>query len=118
MVGSPSAKPESKRSKRRAGRSSSTLLPRGVSRAKVNEHIALAVPTVRKAFADRGVAALQADWTRQDAGITRVLEANGRAGVPMYLFYPSAGATGERRPPIVLPQILTAEIILDALRRN
>jgi DsbC/DsbD-like thiol-disulfide interchange protein/cytochrome c biogenesis protein CcdA len=85
---------------------------------KVNERIALAVPTVRKAFADRGVAALKADWTRQDAGITRVLEANGRAGVPMYLFYPRAGATGERRAPIVLPQILTAEIILDALGRN
>ena len=74
---------------------------------KVNERIALADPVVTKAFADAGIAALEADWTRQDAGITRMLEANGRAGVPLYLFYPRrrpasqvagrAAATADRR---------------------
>jgi hypothetical protein len=28
------------------------------------------------------------------------------------LFYPKPGTTGDRRPPIVLPQILTAETVL------
>jgi thiol:disulfide interchange protein DsbD len=79
---------------------------------KVNERVALADPTVSKAFSDGDVAAIRADWTRQDAGITQMLEANGRAGVPLYLFYPKPGTTGERRPPIVLPQILTAETLL------
>ena len=79
---------------------------------KLNERVALADRAVVEAFADHGVAALRADWTRQDPGITRVLEANGRAGVPLYLFYPKPGAEGERRPAIILPQILTAEAIL------
>ena len=65
-----------------------------------------------KAFADGGVVALRADWTRQDPGITRMLGANGRAGVPLYLFYPKPGPAGDRRHAIVLPQILTAEAVL------
>ncbi len=83
---------------------------------KVNERIALADPTVVKAFADRGIAALKADWTRQDAAITRMLEANGRAGVPLYLYYrPPAGGS---KTPVILPQLLTAASVLDELREN
>jgi thiol:disulfide interchange protein DsbD len=85
---------------------------------KINERIALADPAVLKAFADAGVAALRGDWTRQDAAITRVLEANGRAGVPLYLYYPRLGTTGDARSPVILPQILTAETILREIRRN
>ena len=83
---------------------------------KLNERVALADGAVRKAFADNGVAALRADWTRQDPGITRMLEANGRAGVPLYLFYPRPESDGGRPRPIVLPQILTAETILRETR--
>jgi thiol:disulfide interchange protein DsbD len=83
---------------------------------KLNERVALADRAVRKAFADNGVAALRADWTRQDPGITRMLEANGRAGVPLYLFYPRPGPNGDRRRPIILPQILTAETILHEIQ--
>ena len=83
---------------------------------KINERIALTDPAVRKAFLDGDVVAVRADWTRENAGITRLLEANGRAGVPLYLFYPKARKAGERRPPIVLPQILTAETMLNTIR--
>jgi thiol:disulfide interchange protein len=79
---------------------------------KINERIALESPAVIEAFASNEVAALRADWTRQDPSITRMLEANGRAGVPLYLFYPKPGPRGERREPIILPQILTAATIL------
>ncbi len=85
---------------------------------KINERIALADPAVLKAFADAGVAALRGDWTRQDTAITRVLEANGRAGVPLYLYYPRLGTTGDARSPVILPQILTAETILREIRGN
>ena len=85
---------------------------------KVNERIALADASVVKAFADRRVATLKADWTRQNADITRILEANGRAGVPLYLFYPKPGAKGERKSPIVLPQLLTAATILGEVRQE
>jgi thiol:disulfide interchange protein DsbD len=79
---------------------------------KINERLTLESPAVVEAFASNEVAALRADWTRQDPSITRMLEANGRAGVPLYLFYPKPGPRGERRGPIILPQILTAATIL------
>jgi thiol:disulfide interchange protein/DsbC/DsbD-like thiol-disulfide interchange protein len=79
---------------------------------KINERVALETPAVIEAFASNEVAALRADWTRQDPSITRMLEANGRAGVPLYLFYPKPGPRGERPAPIILPQILTAATIL------
>lgn len=83
---------------------------------KLNERVALADRVVLKAFADADVALLRADWTRQDPMITRELEANGRAGVPLYLFYPRPGTSGQRQPPVVLPQILTAESVLREIR--
>ncbi|MGB6751951.1 MAG: protein-disulfide reductase DsbD domain-containing protein [Xanthobacteraceae bacterium] len=79
---------------------------------KLNERVALSDQAVLKAFADGGVVALRADWTREDPAITRMLEANDRAGVPLYLFYPKARPNGERPQAIVLPQILTAETII------
>lgn len=79
---------------------------------KINERVALESPAVIEAFARNEVAALRADWTRQDPAITRMLEANGRLGVPLYLFYPKPGPAGERHGPIILPQILTAATIL------
>jgi thiol:disulfide interchange protein len=54
---------------------------------KLNERVVLADRAVVAAFATNGVATLRADWTRQDPAITRMLAANGRAGVPLYLFY-------------------------------
>jgi len=79
---------------------------------KINERIALENPEVIKAFASNEVTALRADWTRQDPSITRMLEANGRAGVPLYLFYPKPNPRAESHGPIILPQILTAATIL------
>lgn len=60
----------------------------------------------------------RADWAQQDPGITHMLEANGRAGGPLYLFYPKSGPAGARRQPIVLPQILTAKAILHEIQPN
>jgi thiol:disulfide interchange protein len=79
---------------------------------KLNERVVLESPAVIEAFASNEVAALRADWTQQDAAITRMLEANGRAGVPLYLFYPKPGPQRERPAAIVLPQILTATTVL------
>jgi thiol:disulfide interchange protein/DsbC/DsbD-like thiol-disulfide interchange protein len=83
---------------------------------KIKERVALDSPAVIAAFVRNEVAALRADWTRQDPSITRMLEANGRVGVPLYLFYPKPGPRGERRGPIILPQILTAATILGEIQ--
>jgi thiol:disulfide interchange protein len=84
---------------------------------KVNERVALADPAVAEAFAATGITALRADWTRQDPAITKILETNGRAGVPLYLFYPAA-ANGSPGQPVVLPQILTAASVLEEIRER
>src|SRR6516165_7660149 len=75
----------------------------------VNERVALDSEAVRQAFAARGIVALKGDWTTQNPEITALLQQFGRSGVPLYLLY---GGKGE---PVILPQILTAASVLDAL---
>ena len=77
---------------------------------QVNQRIALSPARVRAAFAADRVAYLVGDWTRQDPAITAYLQAHGRDGVPLYVYYPPGGRTGE-----VLPQILTPGLVLRTL---
>jgi thiol:disulfide interchange protein len=85
---------------------------------KVNERIALSDPAVIGALADEQVITLRADWTRQDPAVTRFLQAQGRAGVPLYVFYPRPGADGARKDPMILPQVLTAGAVLRDIRQE
>jgi thiol:disulfide interchange protein/DsbC/DsbD-like thiol-disulfide interchange protein len=78
---------------------------------QVNERVALQTSAVRRAFAERDVALLKADWTRRDPEITRALAAFGRAGVPLYVLYPADPGAEPR----ILPELLTQRIMLDAL---
>jgi thiol:disulfide interchange protein len=77
----------------------------------INERVALDSEAVRQAFAARGIIALKGDWTTQNPEITALLQQFGRSGVPLYLLY---GGKGE---PVILPQILTAASVLDALSK-
>ena len=81
---------------------------------KANERFALDTPLVREAFVQRRVVVLRADWTHGDPEITQILKEHGRAGVPMYLFYPG----GKDRPPAVLPELITSQTVLDALSNS
>jgi len=76
----------------------------------VNEKAVLSRASVKDAFAQRHIAYLVADWTNRNAAITRMLGANGRSGVPLYLYYPPGADK-----PVVLPQILTEAEILAAI---
>ena len=75
----------------------------------VNERVALSSTDLSRAFDAAGVLYLKGDWTNRDPAITRYLEGFGRSGVPIYVYYPPGGG------PLVLPQILTESIVLDAL---
>jgi thiol:disulfide interchange protein DsbD len=75
----------------------------------VNEQAALSGPAFEAALERHGVAYLVGDWTRQDAAITSFLRRFERSGVPLYVVFPVAGA------PVILPQILTGGLVLDAL---
>jgi len=77
-----------------------------------NERVALSSGAVRDALRARGVHYLKGDWTSRDAEITAYLESFGRSGVPLYVLYPADG--GE---PVVLPQLLTAEMVRQAIEQ-
>ena len=61
------------------------------------------------AFAGRGVALVRADWTRRDPTITQALTALGRNGVPVYVLYRPG------KEPLLLPEVLQKDLVLDAL---
>ena len=78
---------------------------------QVNERVVLSTEAVQEGFRDKNVALFKADWTRQDPAITAALRALNRSGVPVYALYD--GTPGA--PPLLLPAILTEQILLDAL---
>lgn len=68
---------------------------------KLNERVALSGDDFTATLTSARVAYLQGDWTSRNPEITAFLERFGRAGVPLYVFYPAGGGA-----PVVLPQIL------------
>ncbi len=76
---------------------------------QVNKRTTLADAKVLKAFADKGVTLLVADWTQRDAEIGAALARLNRAGVPAYALH----VPGEAAPRM-LPELLTPGIVLDA----
>jgi thiol:disulfide interchange protein/DsbC/DsbD-like thiol-disulfide interchange protein len=79
---------------------------------QVNKRVALHNEAVVKRFADQGVVALKADWTRQDPAITAALAEFGRNAVPLYVVYGVNGAA-----PVVLPEVLTPALVLAELEK-
>ena len=77
---------------------------------QVNERTALTTRSVHDAFARTGAVYLKADWTRPNPAIAHALADQGRSGVPLYLVY----APGSPKPQL-LPQLLTAGVVVDAL---
>jgi thiol:disulfide interchange protein DsbD len=76
---------------------------------KVNEAVALKTSKVSKLLADKNITYIEADWTRKDPIISSALEKYGRTGLPLYLLFPSRG------DPLILPEILTEDILLTYL---
>lgn len=79
---------------------------------KVNEQVAFGSGQVQKRIDELDLVALKADWTARDATITRALAEFGRNSVPLYVLYP-----GNQGAPIVLPELLTPGIVLEALAK-
>ena len=67
---------------------------------------------MRDAFNKYNYARFIGDWTNYDPRITKELERFKRSGVPLYLVYKPNGQV------TVLPQFLTPETIIDALKEN
>jgi thiol:disulfide interchange protein DsbD len=74
---------------------------------QVNKLTTLSSNRVRKAFEAVDVAFLVADFTQKDPVIAEELQRRGRAGVPMYLWYPAGS-----RDPVVLPELLSQDLVI------
>ncbi len=79
---------------------------------QVNEGV-LASDAVTSRLLELDAALLKADWTNRDPEITKALASFGRSAVPLHLYYPPDTAE-----PVVLPELLTQGIVLDALART
>jgi thiol:disulfide interchange protein DsbD len=78
---------------------------------KVNENTVLATAPVVEKMKALHVVTMRADWTSQDANITKLLNKFNRSGVPLYVIFPA----GKASDPIVLPEVITQGIVLDDL---
>lgn len=80
---------------------------------QANKKTSIEIDSVRQRLKAMNALALLGDFTAEDETIARELQKYGRAGVPLVLVYPRDAA----QPPIVLPELLTPAIVLDALDR-
>ena len=80
---------------------------------KLNKAVAIEIDSVRKKMKEINAVALKADFTAKSPVIAEELRRFERGAVPLVLVYPrDAGA-----PPMVLPPILTPQIVLNALEQ-
>jgi thiol:disulfide interchange protein DsbD len=80
---------------------------------QVNKKTSLEISSVRQKLKDINAVAFVGDYTRTPDNITTELNRYNRAGVPLVLVFPkNPDATA-----IVLPEVLTPGIVLDALDR-
>ena len=75
-----------------------------------NEKAVLETTDIQQAFAELDVIYHVIDWTNYDPEVADFLADFQRNGIPFYLVYP-----GNSQPPLILPQILTKEIVLNSI---
>jgi thiol:disulfide interchange protein len=81
---------------------------------QVNERLVLKSADVQHQFSKNNVTLLRADWTQYDPEITKQLASVNRSGVPTYVIYPASPSA----PADVLPELLTKDIVLTALKKD
>lgn len=77
---------------------------------QVNKKLVLRTDKMLSYFNERNIKLITADWTNQDPIITEALKKLGRNSVPVYVYYDEKGQQ------ILLPEILSADIILQSIK--
>ena len=78
---------------------------------QVNKKTSIEIASVRQKLKDLNAVAFVGDYTRTPDNITTELNRYNRAGVPLVLVYPKSADA----PPMILPEVLTPNIVLNAL---
>lgn len=79
---------------------------------QLNKKRVLNSEQIKQLFKDNDVVFMTADWTLRNQQVTEFLHEFGYDGVPLNVFYPKGG-----KPPVILPQILSKEIVIEAVTR-
>ena len=77
---------------------------------KANKALVLNTDEMKTAFSDKNVVLLKADWTAPNDEITTYLASFDRYGIPFNIVYGPSQTGG-----IILPELLTTTVVLDAL---
>ncbi|MBB4313184.1 protein-disulfide reductase DsbD family protein [Roseospira marina] len=78
----------------------------------VNKRVVLDRDPVATRLAADGLVRMRGDWTRPDSGIAAYLARHGRYGIPFNAVYGPGAPDG-----LILPELLTEGVVLDALDR-
>lgn len=79
---------------------------------KANLKSSIDIDRTKQVMRELGVVPFEADYTRKDKEIKEILASYGRAGVPLYLVF----RPNETDSPKILPELLTPDIVIDALK--
>jgi thiol:disulfide interchange protein len=80
---------------------------------QVNKKTSIEISSVRAKLKELNAVAFIGDYTHFPDAVTTELNRYNRAGVPLVLVYPKSADS----PPIVLPEVLTPNIVLNALNQ-
>lgn len=78
-----------------------------------NKRLVLETDAVREKLSELNIVPLKADFTKKDPDIQKDLRKYGRAGVPLNIVVPA----GRPNDVIVLPELLTQKLVIDALEK-
>ena len=76
---------------------------------KANEYFVIEDVNVARVLEQKGIVPLKADWTNGDAEVTQALKRYGGHGVPYYVLL-----SPKLEQPLVLPTLLTQQLLLEA----
>lgn len=76
----------------------------------LNDKSSLSTDEFKQLTKNKNIRLFKADWTNRDERIRDALKTYGRNSIPLYVYYPQGS-----RAPIILPQILTVDILREKL---
>ena len=77
----------------------------------VNEQLVFDTDAFAELAKENNIVLFKADWTTENPEISIALNKYQRSGVPLYVYYPPQKATGEPLTYVLLPQLLTLNVI-------
>ena len=77
---------------------------------QVNERVVFQRDEMQSFFQANGIELYNVDWTQREEAIAQKLASFGRAGVPLYLYFPANSIT-----PILLPELLSLDLLQEKI---